>query len=72
MAFAGLLEKTSLPGTRPYAGWRIKAEPGGSQQAEGKKACAEAQAAMAEQTRVYSDQETAYVVDLTNKYCARF
>ncbi len=72
MAFAGLLEKTSLPGTRPYAGWRIKAEPRGSQQAEGKKACAEAQAAMAEQTRVYSDQETAYVVDLTNKYCARF
>ncbi|MFO1463096.1 MAG: hypothetical protein U1F66_04920 [bacterium] len=72
MAFAGLLEKTSLPGSRPYAGWRIKAEPSGSQKSEGKKACAEAQAAMAEQTKVYSDQETSYVVDLANKYCARY
>ncbi|MCE9625520.1 MAG: VWA domain-containing protein [Deltaproteobacteria bacterium] len=43
-----------------------------AQKAEGKKACAEAQASIADQTRIFSDQETQYVSDLTNKYCARF
>jgi len=72
MAFADLLDKTSLPGSRPYAGWYAKAEPTGSQKAVGKQACAQAQTAMADQSRIYSDQETSYVVDLANKYCARF
>lgn len=72
MAFADLLEKTSLPGNRPYAGWHIKAEPTSAQKADGKKACSEAQEAMAQQQRIYSDQETSYVQDLANKYCARF
>lgn len=72
MAFAGLLEKTSLPGNRPYSGWNGKASPSSAQRSDGKKYCAEALTAIGEQNKIYSDQETAYVLDLTNKYCSRF
>jgi Mg-chelatase subunit ChlD len=72
MAFAGLLEKTSLPGKRPYSGWHGKASPTIAQRGDGKKYCAETLTAIGEQNKIYSDQETAFVVDLTNKYCARF
>ena len=51
---------------------KAPAKAAAPKKSEGKKACAEAQAAIAEQSKVFSDQETTYVTDLTNKYCARF
>ena len=72
MAFAGLLEKTSYPGTRPYGGWFRKATPQLMNKTEGKKLCAETLATMKQESARYTDTETQYVTDLANKYCARY
>ncbi|MDX1387521.1 MAG: VWA domain-containing protein, partial [bacterium] len=72
MAFADLLEKTALPGKRPYGGWFRKPSPEVPNKAEGKKLCTEAKTEMKKQQALYSDSETVYVMDLADKYCSRF
>jgi len=75
MAFADLLEKTALPGQRPYGGWRPnrgRYEPKGKDVKEGKKACGQTLPQMEKLGQEYSDQETRYVMGLAQKYCARF
>lgn len=72
MTFTDLLEKTALPGKRPYGGWFRKPSPEVPNKAEGKKLCTETKTEMKKQQALYSDSETVYVLDLTDKYCSRF
>jgi Ca-activated chloride channel family protein len=74
MAFATLLEKTSLPGNRPYSGWYpgFRQELSPEAVATGKQVCAEALPEMKKLSEAFSDQETQYATDLANKYCSRF
>lgn len=72
MAFADLLEKTALPGKRPYGGWWNQRPEGVKDKAAGKKLCTEAQFKMKALAAQYSDGDTKYVMDLADKYCSRY
>lgn len=72
MAMAQLIEKTSLPGDRPYSGWRLRIEPSTRAREEGKKQCALASEEMKKKSAIYADTETNFAQDLVAKYCSRF
>jgi Ca-activated chloride channel family protein len=72
MAFAGLLEQTSLPGSRPYNDWSRRFTPEPTLATEGKKKCTDALAEMTRYRDLATDAESAYALQLAQKYCARF
>jgi Ca-activated chloride channel family protein len=72
MAFASLMEKTANEGDRPYSGWSDPAEPSGKEKKEGKKLCGETLTEMDKLQAESPDQESQYVLGLTQKYCSRF
>lgn len=75
MALASLLEKTALPGSRPYGYWRPRSnnqKPEVKGAKKSRKACAKTLAEMKNYQDKYSDEETRIAVDLADKYCTRF
>lgn len=72
MSFADLLEKTALPGNRPYGGWWPRNNADVKDKAEGKKLCEKSLAEMRTQSSQFSDTETRYVTGLAEKYCSRY
>ncbi len=73
MAFAKLLEETSLPGNRPYQGsYYGRHEPKGKDAKIGREKCTLTLAEMNRQQGIFTDGETKYVTDLAQKYCSRY
>ncbi len=75
MVFADLLEKTALPGNRPYGNWAPLTKsptPSAKNLNEEKKLCSTTLEEMQKLSREYLDTEVRYVQELAQKYCSRF